>query len=72
MIQKAMSGLVKDKTVIMIAHRLPTIRNADNIIVLDNGSIAEQGKHDDLMAKNGLYAKMWNEYDRSLGWKVGA
>lgn len=70
-VQKAFEKLAKNKTVIMIAHRLSTIRNADKIYVLENGKIAEQGNHDDLIAKNGLYKKMWDDYQTSITWKVG-
>ncbi|EPK2194193.1 ABC transporter ATP-binding protein, partial [Escherichia coli] len=59
LIQQALSLLSKDKTIIMIAHRLNSIKNADNIIVMENGKIAEQGKHAELLAKNGLYAHLW-------------
>ena len=54
-IQKNMSAILADKTSIIIAHRLSTVRNADTIIVLDNGEIVEQGKHEELMEKAGLY-----------------
>lgn len=70
-VQKAFEELAKNKTVIMIAHRLSTIRNADKIYVLENGKIAEQGNHNELIAKNGLYNKMWNDYQTSITWKVG-
>lgn len=56
---------------IMIAHRLSTVKNADNIIVLEDGEIKEQGTHDELLAKNSLYAKMWADYASCLDWKVG-
>ncbi|EPD3052594.1 TPA: ABC transporter ATP-binding protein [Proteus mirabilis] len=59
LIQQALSLLSKDKTIIMIAHRLNSIKNADNIIVMENGKIVEQGKHAELLAKNGLYAHLW-------------
>ena len=55
----------------MIAHRLSTVQDADNIIVLSSGKIAEQGSHSDLMRKNGVYAAMWTDYQRSAQWKVG-
>lgn len=70
-IQLAFEQLTKGKTVLMIAHRLSTIKNADNIIVLSDGKIAEQGKHDNLLAKNGKYKCMWDEYMTSISWKVG-
>lgn len=72
LVQKSFTELAKKKTVIMIAHRLSTIRNCDNIIVLDRGKIAEQGKHDDLLKQNGIYKKMWDNYQSSVDWKVGA
>lgn len=59
-IQKAMLKLCKGKTSFVIAHRLSTIKNADSIIVLQNGSVNETGKHDDLLNKRGFYAKLFN------------
>lgn len=59
-VQKALNRMVKGRTVLMIAHRLSTVRNADLICVMDNGKIAEVGKHSDLLAKDGLYAKFHN------------
>ncbi len=61
-IQTALQSLLKGKTTIMIAHRLHTIRNADNIVVFDDGEIAEQGRHDDLVDTGGVYCKMWHTY----------
>ena len=58
-IQIALSALLKEKTALIIAHRLYTIKNADKIVVLDNGEIVEEGKHAQLLEKNGLYKKMW-------------
>ena len=55
----------------MIAHRLSTITNADHIYVLKNGAIAEDGSHEDLLKSKGIYAHMWEEYNRSVNWKVG-
>lgn len=71
LVQKAFEELSKNKTVIMIAHRLTTVRNADRIIVLKDGKIEESGTHDALADKKGLYAKMWNDYQTSISWKVG-
>lgn len=70
-VQKAFEELAKNKTVIMIAHRLSTIKNVDKIYVLKNGKIEEQGKHQELLDKKGLYNTMWNEYQTSISWKVG-
>lgn len=70
-VQEAFSAMSKGKTVIMIAHRLSTITNADRIYVLENGKVAESGTHDTLTKSDGLYAKMWDEYNRSANWKVG-
>lgn len=60
-VQDALDRLGKERTVLVIAHRLGTIRNADNIIVLKDGKVAEQGTHDDLLAQDGVYAEMWNK-----------
>lgn len=71
LVQKAFEELSKDKTVIMIAHRLTTVRNADRIFVLKDGKIEESGIHNVLADKKGLYAKMWKDYQTSVSWKVG-
>ena len=70
-IQMAFERLTKGKTVLMIAHRLPTIQNADEILVLEQGAIAERGTHDSLMARNGIYASMWRDYQTSIAWNIG-
>lgn len=71
LVQRAFEELSKDKTVIMIAHRLTTVRNADKIFVLKDGKIEESGTHDVLAKQGGLYAKMWQDYQTSISWKVG-
>ena len=60
LIQKAMDSLMHGRTSFIIAHRLSTIRNADHILVMNNGDIVEQGKHEELLAKNGFYAEIYN------------
>ncbi|MBQ6098437.1 MAG: ABC transporter ATP-binding protein [Methanobrevibacter sp.] len=70
MIQKAISQITKDKTVIMIAHRLSTVKNVDKIFVVENGRIVEEGNHDSLVDGEGLYSRMWDEFNRSIQWKV--
>ncbi len=69
-VQKAFLELGKGKTVIMIAHRLSTVVNADQIFVLKDGEIAEQGTHESLLEQHGVYAAMWKEYQTSVQWKV--
>ncbi|WP_294612520.1 ABC transporter ATP-binding protein [uncultured Bacteroides sp.] len=69
-VQRAINTLITGRTVIVIAHRLKTIKNADNIIVLEEGRIAEQGKHQELLDNKGLYAKLWNIQEKTLGWKL--
>ena len=59
-IQKAMDNLTKGRTSFIIAHRLSTIRNADLILVMKDGDIIEQGNHEELLAKNGFYAELYN------------
>jgi len=71
-VQEAFHQLSKDKTLIMIAHRLSTVTNADRIYVMDKGGVVEQGNHEELMERNGLYRRMFEEYTRSIEWKVGA
>ncbi|WP_291580574.1 ABC transporter ATP-binding protein [Clostridium sp. UBA6640] len=70
-IQEALRNLLKGKTAIIIAHRLYTIKNADKIVVLDEGKIIEQGKHNYLMNKKGLYRHLWDMYDYELAKAAG-
>ena len=70
LIQKAFGELTRGKTVLMIAHRLSTVRNADKILVIYKGSVREQGSHEELLAAGGLYAEMWSDYQKAAAWKV--
>ena len=70
-VQEAFSRMSKDKTMIMIAHRLSTVTDADRIFVLSDGKVEESGNHNELMDKGGLYKRMFDEYSRSIEWKVG-
>ena len=70
LIQKAFSALTKDRTVIMIAHRLSTVVGADRIIVLDRGRKAEEGTHEALVSAGGLYAWMWKDYTQAVRWRI--
>ena len=70
LIQKAFAVLTKDRTVIMIAHRLSTVVGADKIIVMDAGHVAEEGTHAQLAAAGGLYAKMWADYNQAVSWRI--
>lgn len=69
-IQKAINTLIAGRTVIVIAHRLKTIKNADTILVMDAGQIVEQGTHKELLEINGLYNKLWTIQQKTQGWKV--
>lgn len=72
LIQKAFSVLTKGRTVIMIAHRLSTVVGADKIIVLDSAHVAEEGGHEQLVKADGLYARMWTDYNKAAMWRIGA
>ena len=70
LIQKAFATLTKGRTVIMIAHRLSTVVGADKIIVLNNGRVEEVGTHDTLKQKNGMYSRMWTDYNQAVKWRI--
>lgn len=70
LVQQAFENLARDKTVIMIAHRLSTVTNADQIYVLKDGKIAESGTHEGLLKMDGIYSHMWSEYNKSVNWQV--
>lgn len=70
LIQKAFNKLTQERTVLMIAHRLSTVRNADCIVVLSEGRVAEQGTHKELLDYGGLYARMWADYERAATWRI--
>ncbi len=69
-LMQAIQALTRDKTIIMIAHRLKTVEHADQILVLDQGRIVEQGKHRELLAKGGLYSRFVDERKAATGWRV--
>ena len=69
-LQAAIEALTKDKTVIMIAHRLKTVRNADQIVVLNKGQIVQQGTHEQLMEQGGIYSDFIGRRKQAIGWKI--
>lgn len=71
LIQKALGKLTTGKTVLMIAHRLTSVMDVDSILVVNKGKIAEQGTHSELMDKQGIYAGMWKQYQKSVQWTIG-
>ena len=71
LIQKAFAKLMEGKTVLMIAHRLSTVKDVDSILVIEKGAVRERGTHDQLAAQGGLYARMWRDYLQAAAWKVG-
>lgn len=70
-IQEALSRLIAGKTVIIVAHRLSTIVEAGNIVLLENGQVSDQGRHGDLLARSPLYQKLWNAHMESMDWNIG-
>lgn len=66
----ALSNLMHGKTVLMVAHRLSTIRDADQILVFDQGRLAEQGRHDALVAQGGVYERLWHNYETAQNWSL--
>lgn len=70
LIQKALKELSRDKTTLMIAHRLTSVQNVDKILVIDSGRIVETGTHEELLNKGGMYKTMWDEYQKSVAWKI--
>ena len=72
LIRKALAHLTQGKTVLMIAHRLTTVQDADSIVVVDNGEIVEQGTHKELLSREKQYHRMWNEYQQSVSWKISS
>ena len=70
-LQHAISELTKDKTLLMIAHRLNTVREADQILVLENGQIVQRGKHHELIKQEGLYRRFVEIRGNAIGWKLG-
>lgn len=70
LIQSAISALVHDKTVIIVAHRLQSIANADQIVVLDDGQVIENGTHETLLQKGGMYARLWEDQSKAGSWRI--
>ena len=71
LIQESFKKLSKNKTTLMIAHRLSTVIDADKILVIDEGKIVEEGRHTDLIDMDGHYKRLWEEYQKSVNWKIG-
>ncbi|MDO4695844.1 ABC transporter ATP-binding protein [Porphyromonas sp.] len=70
-IQASFKALSQDRTTLMIAHRLSSVLNADKILVIDKGKIAESGTHETLLSQGGIYTKLWDEYQQAANWKIG-
>lgn len=71
-IRQALAALVRGKTVLVIAHRLHTVADADQILVLERGRVVERGRHPDLLAGGGLYARLWAQQARTRNWRFRA
>ncbi|MFQ8697837.1 MAG: ATP-binding cassette domain-containing protein, partial [Peptoniphilus harei] len=69
-IQEAISNLIKNKTVIVVAHKLRSVMGANKIVVLNKGKVEEVGKHEELIENNGLYKDLWNYQEKSKEWKI--
>jgi ATP-binding cassette subfamily B protein len=69
-IQEVISRLTQNKTVILIAHRLNAVRNADQILVMEKGTIQERGRHEELLQADGIYTKLWNAYRKTQAWHM--
>ena len=69
-LMEAIDALTKEKTIIMIAHRLKTVRNADQIVVIDKGSIVQQGTHNQLMKQEGIYKRFVDSREQAVSWKL--
>ncbi len=69
-VQRAVNALVEGRTVVVIAHKLRTTQNADNIVVMEAGRVAEQGRHEELLERGGLYARLWALQNESVGWSL--
>ena len=67
---KAIEELTRDKTIIMIAHRLKTVRHADQIVVVSDGKIIQKGRHDELIKQNGIYRNFVSERKEAVSWKI--
>ena len=69
-VQQAIAELVRGKTVVVVAHRLNSIREVDNIVVVDDGRVVAQGTHEELLRDCGLYAHLWEEQERASVWQI--
>ena len=72
LILKALKELSRGKTTLIIAHRLTSVKNVDRILVIASGKIAEEGTHEKLLEKGGIYKTMWEEYQKTAEWKIAA